>query len=95
MRHRSPDPGRVPAPTDFGPTGFGQEAELFEDEFDQERPVTADGLLHWLHMLAAEADELKLARTRAAIEQALRICHDEGADDGPTHTPARRTTTIH
>ena len=89
MRHR------YPLRTGLARTGFGQEAELFEDEFDQERPVTANGLLHWLHMLAAEADGLKLARTRAAIEQALRICHDEGADDAALATPARRTTTIH
>lgn len=68
---------------------------MFEDEFDQERPVSAHGLLHWLHLLAAEADELKLARTREAIEQALRICHDEGADDVGIRTPVRRTTTIH
>ena len=69
---------------------------MFEDEFDTDRLPSAHGIQHCLQMLAEEADDLNMARTRAAIEHALKICSDEGSDNMPIGIPARPSfTRIH
>jgi hypothetical protein len=64
---------------------------VVEDEMEAECLATADGIVQCLQMLAEEAAGLRLARTLAAIQKALQVCHEEGQEqprlpDGPAPT---------
>lgn len=66
-------------------------APMIEDEVDGDCTATADGIVQCLQMLAEEAAGLHLARTLAAIQKALQVCHEEGQEqprilEGPAPT---------
>jgi len=57
---------------------------------------TAIGILQGLHMLAEEADHLRLSRTYAALCKAIRACQAEHARMGSDARPRpRRYVTLH
>ncbi len=57
---------------------------------------TAIGILQGLHMLAEEADHLRLSRTYTALRKAIRAFQAEQARLTPGSRPrARRSVTVH
>lgn len=54
-----------------------------EDDFEQPCDATADGILQCLQMLAEEAAALNMPRTLEAIQRALAVCQEEGAEAQP------------
>jgi hypothetical protein len=44
--------------------------------------ASADGILQCLHMLAAEAADLRLASTLQALRDAIAVCQNERAEGG-------------
>ena len=44
--------------------------------------ASADGILQCLHMLAAEAADLRLASTLQALRDAIAVCQSERAEGG-------------
>jgi hypothetical protein len=48
------------------------------ESIDAESDPTARGIVQCLRMLAEEASSLRLRRTLAALQAAMRICADEG-----------------
>ena len=57
---------------------------------------TAIGILQGLHMLAEEADHLRLSRTYTALRKAIRACQVEQARLTPGSRPRpRRSVTLH
>lgn len=57
---------------------------------------TAIGILQGLHMLAEEAEHLRLSRTYAALCKAIRACQSEYARMGSDARPRpRRYVTLH
>jgi len=48
-----------------------------DDPFSPDCQAAASGILHCLQMLAEEADNLRLFRTRLALHQAIRTCQAE------------------
>jgi len=58
--------------------------------------LAAIGILQSLHMLAEEADHLRLSRTYVALRKAIRACQAENARPNPTIRPRpRRYLTLH
>lgn len=58
--------------------------------------AAAIGILQCLHMLAEEADHLRLSRTYVALSKAIRACQAEQARLTPGARPRpRRPLTVH
>jgi len=67
-------------------------------EPDTDCEPTADGILGCLHMLAREAETLRLSDTRRALEAVIAVCAEEAmqhAGDPGIAPPAPRHTTLH
>lgn len=69
---------------------------------DEDEPSATDshaaaaGILQSLHMLAEEADHLRLSRTYVALCKAIRACQAENARLNPGARPRpRRSVTLH
>ena len=61
-----------------------------DDEIDC--PASAEGIAHCLRMLTEEAAALKLARTLAALQEALATCENEGLHLNPEALPVGDVT---
>jgi hypothetical protein len=70
-----------------------------DDTFTSECEANAAGIMQCLRMLAEEAASLRLARTLAALRQAIDVCAAENVreatGDGDLLAFATRTLTLH
>ena len=51
---------------------------MMDGDDDEQMLASAEGILHWLRLLAEEAAFLKLEATHSAIERALEAATSEG-----------------
>lgn len=67
-----------------------------DDPSATDSQAAAIGILQGLHMLAEEADHLRLSRTYVALCKAIRACQAEHARLNPSVRPRpRRVMTLH